>query len=226
MKSVLHVGLDHAAPVPLHTDIRSGQFEGFEVDLLQCIAQKLNCHLEYKIILWKDILEKLEQKEVDIVCSAVTVTESRKKVLGFTNSYLDFHLGVVSRKDGLLDSIEKLSQKKAGVRIATEAEDYIRQYLNPFSVYTSDSNDDLYTQLQEGAFDYLVDDTSIAGAFVEKHPILSVSLILPDTESSYAIALQKDNHSLRNTINTILDELKQNGTYDMMYQRWFQNILL
>ncbi|RZK75592.1 MAG: amino acid ABC transporter substrate-binding protein, partial [Pedobacter sp.] len=40
-KKVLKVGLDSAAPFPMHSDYNSENFEGFEVDLLKAITDHL-----------------------------------------------------------------------------------------------------------------------------------------------------------------------------------------
>jgi polar amino acid transport system substrate-binding protein len=48
-------------------------------------------------------------------------------------------------------------------------------------------------------------------------------VVLPDmiTVDNYAIAVSKDNRKLKTTIDAVISELKKNGTYNAMYQRWF-----
>jgi ABC-type amino acid transport substrate-binding protein len=79
MKEKLKVGLDFAAPIPLHTDISKGHFEGFEVDLMSKIANELKFELEHSISYWKDILENLKNRKVDVICSAATKTIEREQ---------------------------------------------------------------------------------------------------------------------------------------------------
>jgi len=81
MKQVLKIGLDSAAPFPMHTDYQSEVFEGFEVDLLRIIAKSLDLEIHYEVSLWKDILEQLYRGELDLICSAVSVTPSRMRIL-------------------------------------------------------------------------------------------------------------------------------------------------
>ena len=76
--------MDFAAPIPLHTDFSSGTFEGFEVDLMKLISDRLGLKLTYEVSLWKDILQNLQEGTIDVICSAVTVTPERKHFLDFS----------------------------------------------------------------------------------------------------------------------------------------------
>lgn len=112
MKTELKVGLDFAAPVPLHTDLSSERFEGFEVDLMNEIATELNVTLVHKVAYWKDIIAGLMKQKIDVICSAATVTEERKKDVAFSRPYLNFHLALVCNKDTII-SLNDLQDKKS-----------------------------------------------------------------------------------------------------------------
>ncbi|HXL55549.1 MAG TPA: transporter substrate-binding domain-containing protein, partial [Chitinophagaceae bacterium] len=121
---------------------------------------------------------------------------------------------------------EDLKGKNIGVRIATEAEKYVRKYLSINNIVLSDTNDELYQKVNDGAIDLLIDDTPIAGAFVQKISKLKVCMFLPNSQSHYAIALKKGNIDLKKQINKVLSVLKQNGRYNAIYNRWFHEIEL
>jgi ABC-type amino acid transport substrate-binding protein len=220
----LKVGLDFAAPIPLHTDIASGNFEGFEVDLMREISAHLGLKLIHKVSLWKDILSKLQEGSLDVVCSAVTATQARKKFMDFSDPYLTFNLCAVMNKQG--DKIETpvdLNRKKIGVRESTEAEEYIKAMFNKSNLFLSDTNDELYDLLSERKIALIVDDSPIAGGFVKQKEDLKISFFLPDSESHYAIALKKGNATLRSRINEVLKNIRGNGSYQVMYRKWFGN---
>ena len=90
----------------------------------------------------------------------------------------------------------------------------------------SDTNQELYQLLNNRNIDLLIDDSPIAGAFVKQNDKLKVSLFLPGTESEYAIALKKDNVQFKNSINTVLNEIKKNGYWQKLYDKWFENMML
>jgi polar amino acid transport system substrate-binding protein len=223
-KRVLKVGLDSAAPFPMHSDYNSEKFEGFEVDLLSEIAKHLDFEIHYEVSLWKTILEKLFKGELDLICSAVTVTSSRKHILEFTEPYLHFRLCAVVPADGALDELKDFKNKTIGVRTATEAERHVHTKFPDNNMFHADTNKELYRKLQAGKIDMLVDDSPIAGGFLQNNSKLKIGMFLPNTDSHYAIAMKKGDLELRKQFNTGLKMLKENGIYDAIYAKWFSEI--
>lgn len=226
MHEELRIGLDFAAPIPLHTDFSSGTFEGFEVDLMKLVGEKLDLKLTYEVSLWKDILQKLREGRIDVICSAVTVTPERRLFVDFSEPYLSFRLCVVTNKENKINSTDHLTAQHVGVRKATEAEKFIKTYLQESKVIFSDTNEELYQLLKDRKIDLLIDDSPIAGGFLKLNNNLKVSLFLPGTESFYAIAIKKGNVQIRNSINTILSEIKKDGCWQKFYDKWFEDIIL
>ncbi|RAJ35470.1 substrate-binding periplasmic protein [Pedobacter cryoconitis] len=226
MKRILKIGLDSAAPFPLHSDYNSSVFEGFEVDMIRAVAEVLDLELHYEVSLWKTILEKLYKGELDMICSAVTMTTSRQMILEFSKPYLQFQLcAVVNGGDGLID-LSSFKDKKIGIRTATEAEKYVMAQFPGNATVHTDTNDELYKKLLAHKIDVLIDDSPIVGGFLAKHQSLKIGMFMPVTESEYAIAMKKGDLALQHQINETLDLLRQNGVYDSIHDKWFNSIKL
>jgi len=226
MKRVLKVGIDSAAPFPMHTDYNSSVFEGFEVDLLKVIAEHLDLEVHYEVSLWKNILKQLYKGELDMICSAVTMTPSRQRILEFSEPYLQFRLCAVVKDNEHLYETANFKNKIIGVRVATEAEKYIMDQFPNYLLVHADTNKELYEQLLKGKIDVLIDDSPIAGGFLKKHSSLKIGLFLPDTDSHYAIAMRKGDVKLKNEINEVLRAMKKSGTYQNIFTKWFTQIQL
>lgn len=220
-KKVLKVGLDSAAPFPMHSDYNSDNFEGFEVDLLKEIAELLDFEIEYEVSLWQTILEKLFKGELDIICSAVTVTSSRKHILEFSEPYLHFRLCAVIQSENSLEDVKDFKNKTIGVRIATEAEKHVHTKFPSNNMVHAETNKELYRKLQAGKIDMLIDDSPIAGGFLQNNARLKIGMFMPNTDSHYAIAMKKGDLELRQQFNGALKHLKENGVYDAIYEKWF-----
>lgn len=223
-KKVLKVGLDSAAPYPMHSDFSSENFEGFEVDLMKAITTHLDLEVVYEVSLWSNILEQLFKGELDLICSAVTVTPSRRHILEFTNPYLHFRLCAVINEHDTLRTVGDFKNKTIGIRAATEAEKYIHTHFPANNMVHAETNKELYRKLQAGKIDVLIDDSPIAGGFLQKNKKLKVALYLPNTDSQYAIAMKKGDVALREQFNEVLSLLKENGTYQSIYKKWFTDI--
>ena len=223
-KKVLKVGLDSAAPFPMHSDYNSENFEGFEVDLLSAITDHLGLKIEYQVSLWSTILEQLFKGELDLICSAVTITPSRRHILEFTNPYLHFRLCAVINQEDQLKGINDFKNKTIGIREATEAERYVHANFPGNNMVHAETNKDLYRKLQTGKIDLLIDDSPIAGGFLQKNKKLKVGMYLPGTDSQYAIAMKKGDIQLKEQFDEVLTLLKENGVYQTIYKKWFNDI--
>jgi ABC-type amino acid transport substrate-binding protein len=226
MKSVLKIGLDSAAPFPMHTDLKSSVFEGFEVDILKIISEKLHVDLQYEVSLWTDILPQLYKGELDMICSAVTITSSRKHILEFSDPYLHFRLCAVIRREESLNSLKEFKDKIIGVRSAAVAEKHMMDHFPQNTLVHTDANKELYDSLRDGKIDMLIDDSPIAGGFMKQFKTLKIGMYLPNTDSKYAIAMKKGDLKLKNEINAVLRSMKENGLYDVLFKKWFTHIQL
>ena len=226
MKRILKIGLDSAAPFPLHSDYNSSLFEGFEVDLMRAVAEIMDLDLHYEVSLWQNILEKLYKGELDMICSAVTMTSSRQMILEFSKPYLKFQLCAVINEGDKFTELSDFKNKRIGIRTATEAEKYVMSQFPGNPTHHAETNNELYEKLIARKIDVLIDDSPIAGGFLHKHPALEKSMFMPGTDSQYAIAMKKGDLALKKEINKTLEKLTENGTYADIYQKWFSQIIL
>jgi ABC-type amino acid transport substrate-binding protein len=226
MKRFLKIGLDSAAPFPLHTDLKSNIFEGFEVDLIKVVAEALELDVKYEVSLWADILPQLYKGELDMICSAVTITPSRKHILEFSDPYLEFRLCVVVRQNDDLQSPVDFKNRVIGVRSAAVAEKYMMDHYPQNILVHADTNKELYETLMHRGIDMLVDDSPIAGGFLKSYKKLKIGMYIPETESQYAIAMKKGDLKLKDQINEVLREMKKNGLYDSLFAKWFKGMHL
>lgn len=226
MKQILKIGVDSAAPFPLHSDYNSTTFEGFEVDMLQAIGKVLNLEFQYEVSLWSNILEKLYKGELDIICSAVTMTSSRQMILEFSTPYLEFKLCAVVNKGDTHGDDQTFKDKRIGIRIATEAEKYVMSKFPSNTTVHAETNKELYEKLLDRKIDVLIDDSPIAGGFLDKYDSLEIGHFIPNSDSRYAIAMKKGDIELKERINETLELLHENGTYDAIYEKWFSHIRL
>ncbi|MFL5493891.1 MAG: substrate-binding periplasmic protein, partial [Gemmatimonadales bacterium] len=131
---VLTVGLDASPPPPLHSGHPG---EGFEVDLLQAIADRIGVSIRYESALWRQIVDKLVHHELDMICSAATITEERRQLVDFSIPYLDFPLAIVGRAAGPpIQRQADLAGRVIGVRVATTAEQFVQEHLPSSAVHS------------------------------------------------------------------------------------------
>ncbi len=76
--------------------------------------------------------------------------------------------------------------------------------------------------LQNGGIDALINDLPVTKAYMTAKPgtVEIVGDVL--NAESYGIAVKKGNEELLNKINTGMKNIKENGTFDELYKKWFE----
>ena len=101
----------------------SGDFHGYEVDLLQKLAKRLDFSIQYRRALWSVIFGELSSGGLDLVCSAATVTAERAREVDFCAPHLKLSLALVTREE--LSADLDISASRVGVRHGTTAAAYL-----------------------------------------------------------------------------------------------------
>jgi len=215
----LLVGIDDAPPVPMQIGSpESGDFRGYEVDLLDAIAGRLGVKLRYRRAYWSAIVGELAAGRIDAVCSAATVTEERAREFDFCTPHLSLTLVVVTRAGDSAGT--KLVGRQVGVRAGTTAEEYALTHGVRAPAKRSESNETLYAALAAGHLDAIVDDAPIAAYFTRNVPGLKVAGELAGTDSAYAIMVRKGSDSLRLAIDDALVAMETDGTLRNLRSWW------
>jgi polar amino acid transport system substrate-binding protein len=218
---ILRVGIDDAPPVPMQMGApESGDFRGFEVSLLEKLAQHIGCTLQYRRALWSLIVAELSTGKLDLVCSAATVTAERAHQVDFCKPHLELRLAAVVRNGNSVEIDWKAA--RLGVRSGTTAEVFLTSQAGPREQdLKSESNDELYNALAEGFVDAVVDDSPIALHFAKAVPGLRYAGPFEDTSGEYAVMLRKGDAELRERINTALGSMEADGTLPALRKTWF-----
>jgi ABC-type amino acid transport substrate-binding protein len=219
--SVLRVGIDDAPPEPLQIGRpETGDFRGYEADLLQGLSEAWGWAIQYRRALWSVIVGELSGGNLDLVCSAATVTAERAQEVDFCTPHLRLSLALVTREKRGANF--DFSASRMGVRRGTTAEAYLLHETGGTPVaLLSESNDELYSALSVGAVDGVIDDSPIALHFSRAVPGLEYVCSFEGTEGAYAVMIQRGNTPLREMINTGIAQLEAAGTLSMSRKTWF-----
>jgi polar amino acid transport system substrate-binding protein len=218
---VLRVGIDDAPPVPMQIGApESGDFHGYEVDLLQKLAERLDFTIQYRRALWSVLVGELSSGSLDLVCSAATVTVERAREVDFCTPHLKLALALVTRAD--LDVDLDISTSRVGVRHGTTAQAYLlHRRGEKEAAMVSESNEELYSALARGKLDGVIDDSPIARYFSHAIPGLRYAYHFERTDCEYAVMTRLGNTALRDQINVTLAQMEFDGTLPCLRRIWF-----
>ena len=208
----------NAAFPPYEMTTDAGEFEGIDIETAQAIADKLGLELQIDDMDFDAALLSVQQGKADIVMAGVTVTDERKAVMDFSDSYATGIQSIIVPEGSDIASPDDLAGKKIGVQLGTTGDQLATEYEqnDGSTVERFNKGADAIQALKQGKIDCVVIDYNPAKAFVEKNDDLQ---ILDEELSSeeYAMCVNKDNSELTAKINEALTQLKEDGTLDHWY---------
>ena len=208
----------NAAFPPYEMVADDGSYEGIDVEVAGAIAEKLGLTLEVDDMDFDAALLAVQQNKSDIVMAGVTVTEDRKLVMNFSDSYAT-GVQVVIVKEGSDVTLDNLGEKMIGTQRGTTGYIYTSDDYGDDHVTAYDNGASAVQALINGQVDCVVIDSAPAEAFVAANPGLTIL----DTEyvtENYAIGVNKDNTALLDAINQALAELTADGTIQAIVDKY------
>jgi glutamine transport system substrate-binding protein len=200
----------------------TGEMEGFDIDLIQAIAQEAGIDIEIEAMKFDGVVAGMQSGRYDIGIAGMTITEERKKTIDFSNPYYDAGLMIAVHSDNTdIQSEDDLAGKKVATRSGTTSEGYIKDNHPDAKLVTFPSIVEAYMDLQAGRVDAVLYDVPNVQYYVAtdgKQQLKTVGDILQGEQ--YGIAFPQDSE-LVEPVNKALQTLIDNGTYDDIYEKWF-----
>ena len=208
----------NAAFPPYEMTTDAGEFEGIDVDTAKAIAEKLGLELQIDDMDFDAALLSVQQGKADIVMAGVTVTDERKAVMDFSDSYATGIQSIIVPGSSDIASPDDLAGKKIGTQRGTTGYIYCSDDFGEDSVVAYDSGLTAVQALNNGQVDAVVIDNAPAKEYVAANPGLKV-LDTSYAEEDYAIGMAKGS-PLEDAINNALKELKEDGTLQSIVDKY------
>ena len=220
----LHMSTNAAFP-PYEMTTDAGGFEGIDVEVADAIAKKLGLELVVDDMGFDAALTAVQTGQSDIAMAGITITDERKEVMDFSDSYATGIQVVIVKEDSPIQTVDDLANAEMiGCQKATTG--YIYCSDTPENggygedhVTAFDTGALAVMALVNGQVDAVVIDNEPAKAFVAQNPGLKIL----DTEfavEDYAIGFAKGNTALLEAVNTAMAELKADGTFQNIVDKY------
>ncbi|QOY61203.1 ABC transporter substrate-binding protein [Thermophilibacter immobilis] len=221
----LVVASDLANPPFDFVNESTAEAQGFEVDLMDALAERLGLTCEYlPAMKFDSIIPLIKQGgKADVGVSNFTITDNRKQEIDFTDPYIDSNQGLVTRVGS--DKTDEDALNDASVTIAvqsgTTGASWVEENLPQAQIVSLDDPVAAVTGVSTGRYDAAVADLPVmqylcTNSFTD----CQVSLEIP-TGEQYGIVVSKDNPGLTAALNDALTDLEADGTISTLEVKWF-----
>jgi len=220
-QEVLRVGTD--ATFPPMEFVENDKRTGFDIDLVEAMGKVMNRRIEWVDIDFKGLIPGLVSKRFDMATSAIYITDARKKVVDFSDTYYAGGL-VAMVKDGnaSVKTIDDLGGKKVAVQVGTKSVGYLGKNYPKIQLVEVEKNQEMFNLVDIARADAAVTGKPAAFQYIRTRGGLHV-LDQQLTTEEYGMALRKDTPELTKSINEALAKLKADGTYVQIVKKWFNN---
>ncbi len=226
-RGTLLVGLE-AGYMPFEMRSKKGDIIGFDVDMTTAMAKAMGVKVKYINTNWDGIIPSLVTKKYDIVASGMTITQERNLKVNFATPYITVGQTVLLNKKlaGKIKSYRKLNNPRYTIasKLGTTGEQAVKRML-PRAKYLS------YETEQEGTLEVI---SGKIDAFVYDLPFNAIMasgkgkgkiihLDQPFTFEPLGWAIRKGDPDFLNWLNNFMFQVKNDGTYDRIYAKWFKS---
>lgn len=219
----LVVGVKHDTKLFGLKDPATGNVEGFDIDISKQIAKRIlgdENKVEFKEVTSKTRIPMLNNNEIDMIVATMTITEERKKEVDFSDVYFLAGQSLLVKKGSPIKGIEDVTAdtKVMSSKGATSVKN-IKEQVPGITVLEFDNYQDAFSALKAGQGDALTTDDAILYGMAAQDPNFEV-VGKTFTDEPYGIAIQKGNSDLVQAVNEALKEMRDNGEYDAIYEKW------
>ena len=219
-EKVLRVGTEPTfAPFEFQKE-GSKSYDGFDMDLARAIGKQMGYKVEMVSMGFDALIPALNSNNIDVAIAGMTITDERKKVVDFTESYYTSGLMIMVRKDSNVKSIDDLKGKTIACQIGTTGENKSRT-VEGAKVKAFNTQDEASLELKNGGADAVIGDAPVIEYYMTKAGKDFAKTVGERMEAEpYGIAVKKGS-KLAGDLNKALAELKKSGEYDKLYTKWF-----
>jgi polar amino acid transport system substrate-binding protein len=217
-QDVIRVGTD-ATFQPFEYS-ENGKRTGFDIELIEAIAKQLNKTVEWIDIDFKGLVPGLIANRFDVAASAIYITEERRKVVDFTDSYYPGGLVIMVKKgDDRIKGPDDLNGKKVSVQVGTKSVNFLKEKFPSVERIEVEKNQEMFQLVEIGRADAAVTGKPAAKVYARVRGTLEV-LDQPLTVEEYGFALRKSDADLVKQFNDALKKLKADGSYDKLVSKY------
>jgi polar amino acid transport system substrate-binding protein len=214
----LKVGSD--IPYPPFEQGKAGEYTGFDIELIEAIGEKIGRPVEVSDTSFETIFRDVSQGKFDAAISAATITEEREQAVDFSNPYYLSEQAVLVKEGSTIKSLEELEGKTVGVQQGTTGQELAKEKSGASEIRPFPEGPDAVSALKSGTVEAVIIDAPVAQDAVEKSGGVEIAENVP-TEEEYGIAVAQGETELLEEINKGLEEVKEDGTYKTIFEKWF-----
>ncbi|HSP84990.1 MAG TPA: ABC transporter substrate-binding protein [Psychrobacter sp.] len=222
--NVLRIGTE-GAYAPFNYTNADGTLGGFDIEIANAICADMQVTCEIMAQDWDGIIPGLKAGKYDAIVAAMSVTPERSQQVAFTDPYFSNVLVFLAKKDSTFDpaKVTDINAHSIAAQRSTISSQWLESTYPKADMKLYDTLSNAFLDLGAGRVDAMISDKLPAIEWLSSTSgsdyVLKGAEI--DINDNFAIAVRPNDEALQAKINTSLSNIKANGTYDKIHQKYF-----
>ncbi|MFW2340182.1 MAG: transporter substrate-binding domain-containing protein [Acidimicrobiia bacterium] len=212
-------------PYPPFEFEEGDSYTGFDVELMDAIGDELGLDVEFIDSGFESITAgtAMVGGECDIAASAITIRADREENIDFSDPYFDADQSLMVKADSDITSLSDFAGKRLGVQSGTTGEGYAEENKPADAVLVGFAESgQLFLALEAGDIEGILQDLPVNAERLVTDDSLTIVETYP-TDEKYGLAVKEEGkEALLEAVNEALATIRDNGTYDDIYDKWFK----
>jgi lysine-arginine-ornithine-binding protein len=224
--SKIRIGTEGAYP-PFNYITAGGELAGFDVDIARALCDKIQVECEFVTQDWDGIIPGLLAKRYDAIVASMSITEERQEVVDFTDRYYTNSLVFVAREDAGIEDLtpKALAGRTLGTQSATISAAHLEDNYSDSTIRLYPTQEEAYRDLAAGRLDAVLADFGVTYIWLEESDEGQCCGFVGEavlSNDEIGIAVRKEDDELREAFNRALEEIRADGTYKQINDKYFE----
>ena len=227
---------------PFEYRTNDDELTGFDVEIAEAVfGKQLGMTPNFKTTSFDGIIQSLNQNNFRVIMSAMTITDKRAKKVDFSDPYFTAYQTIIVLQNSDISKKSDLKGQTVGVQKGTTGADAAAELKKEFdgdlTVKSYDQIADAFSALMNNQVVAVVNDNTVNAGFVDSHSDAvrfvegegeaanqgkNAPSYLTLTVEEYGIAFRQNDDELRKRVNEALKTIRNNGSYDKIYNNYFE----
>lgn len=223
----LRVGTSGNQP-PFSMKSKEGELMGYEIDLAKVLTETMKLKLTLVEKPFPELLEAIENNEVDVVMSGMTITPERNLKASFVGPYMLSGKSILAKTQRLKDLDEMTEINRPTIKVAvlkgSTSQKFVETLAPDVELTTVNDYDAAVKMILDNSVDLMVADYPVCLLSILRYPEAGLATLnAPMTIEPIGMALPPNTFQLNNLISNFLSALQLSGGLDLLEAKWFQD---
>jgi len=224
-RGTLRVGLE-AGYMPFEMTDKKGKLVGFDVDMVTEMAKAMGVKLELINTAWDGIIPALLSNKFDLIASGMTINQERNLKINFANPYIIVGQTVLVNNNftDKIKSWKDLNNPELTItsKLGTTGEQAVKRLFPKANYKSFETETEAMLEVMNGKAAASVYDLPMCAIFYAERGMETMTFLdEPFTYEPLGWAVNKGDADFLNWLNNFLVQMKNDGRYDKIYNKWF-----